>query len=207
MKEEKFVLMSLKEAEAKRIGQVIGNETARKILDFLANVDSATETEIKEKLQMPISTVHYNLSALKDAGLILAKEYHYSSKGKEVNHYSLARKYVIIAPEEAPEGLKEKLKSILPAALVSVSGALMLYLYRYLSLGQEKVMGEEPMLMMQESDTARAVLQDSAPGFFQELFSRYAFSLWFLGGALFALLCYLLISWLRNRKHVTSTEQ
>jgi len=64
MTEESFMLVSLKESKAKKLAEVIGNDTCRKILDFLASKKSATETEISKDLNIPISTVHYNLKHL-----------------------------------------------------------------------------------------------------------------------------------------------
>src|SRR3989344_3588410 len=111
MAKEKFLLVSLKEDKAKKLAQVISNDTSRKILDYLAEKE-ATESDLAKTLEVPISTIHYNLKALMDAGIIEVEEFHYSQKGKEVNHYKLANKYIIIAPK-GTYGIKEKLKSIL----------------------------------------------------------------------------------------------
>ena len=92
MAKDKFILVSLKEEESKKLAQIISNDTSRKILDFLAEKE-ATESEIASKLDIPISTVHYNLQALVKGSLVEADEYHYSKKGKEVLHYKLANKY------------------------------------------------------------------------------------------------------------------
>ena len=89
MAKENFLLVSLKESEAKKLAQVISNDTSRKILDFLAGIKDATETDIAKNLDTPLSTVHYNIQALLKAKLVQADEFHYSEKGKEVNHYSL----------------------------------------------------------------------------------------------------------------------
>ncbi len=128
MPKEKFVLVSLKEDKAKELAQIISNESCRKILDYLAENNDATETELAEKLQVPISTVHYNLKHLLAGGLITADEYHYSEKGKEVNHYKLANKYIIIAPKTT-HGIKEKLRSILPVGLIALATAGFIQLY------------------------------------------------------------------------------
>ena len=74
---EKFLLVSLSENKAKQLAQVISNETCRKILDYLADKD-ATESELSEKLDIPISTVHYNLHQLQKGSLVVVEEYHYS---------------------------------------------------------------------------------------------------------------------------------
>src|SRR3989338_6250089 len=112
MANKNFLLLSMEDDKIKKISNVISNESCRKIMDCLSNKE-ATETELSEKLEIPISTVHYNLQQLIDTGLISADEYHYSQKGKEVNHYRLANKYIIIAPKKT-FGIKEKLKSMLP---------------------------------------------------------------------------------------------
>src|SRR3989339_2121023 len=123
MPSKNFLLLSLEDAEAKKVANIVSNDSCRKILDYLSNKE-ATESELAEKLQIPISTVHYNLQQLMETGLINAEEFHYSAKGKEVNHYRLANKYIIIAPKNA-SSIKEKLKSILPAVLI-VSGAALI---------------------------------------------------------------------------------
>ena len=89
MAEEPFLLVSLKEKEAKELAQVISSKTCRKILDALSK-GSATESELSKMLKLPMSTIHYNLQLLIKSKLITADEYHYSEQGKEVLHYSLS---------------------------------------------------------------------------------------------------------------------
>ena len=117
-KKETFLLVSLEEEKAKKLAQVISNDTCRKILDRLA-ANKATETELSRELSIPISTVHYNLKHLVENKLVEAEEFHYSEKGKEVLHYSLSNKYVIIAPKGVSDKFRDKLKSII-GAIVSV---------------------------------------------------------------------------------------
>ncbi len=125
MAKEKFILVSLKEDQSKKLAQVISNNASRKILDYLSEKD-ATESELSEKLGMPLSTIHYNIQALVKGKLVEAEEFHYSKKGKEVLHYRLASKFIIIAPKST-FGLKEKLRSILPVGLLGLAGSLFLF--------------------------------------------------------------------------------
>ena len=115
-KKETFLLVSLEEEKATQLAQVISNVTCRKILDELSK-GSRTETQLAQDLNSPISTVHYNLKNLVEAKLVEATEYHYSEKGKEVNHYTLANKFVIIAPKKVDDSLREKLKRIIPTIM------------------------------------------------------------------------------------------
>jgi DNA-binding transcriptional ArsR family regulator len=130
MSEESFLLVSLNDEKSKKLAQVISNNTSRKILEFLAK-KSHTETEISKKLNLPMSTVHYNLKALEEAKLVTVDEFHYSKKGKEVNHYSLTNKYVIIAPQTDGDkniGLLSKLSNLLPAVIISLLASLGLFI-------------------------------------------------------------------------------
>ncbi len=129
MTEEPFLLVSLKDDKTKKLAQVMGNDSCKKILDFLANKKKATETEIAKELKQPLSTIHYNLQNLVDAKLVKTDEFHYSEKGKTVNHYSLANKIIIIAPADTKSGFFDKLKSILPAfiGVSMISAGIALY--------------------------------------------------------------------------------
>jgi DNA-binding transcriptional ArsR family regulator len=119
MSDESFILVNLKDAESKKLAQVISNETSRKILDYLAQKTDATATDIAKAMNIPLSTAHYNLMHLLEAKLIVADEYHYSEKGKEVDHYKLSNKFVIIAPQTSTmESIRTKLGKILPVALI-----------------------------------------------------------------------------------------
>ena len=127
MASKNFLLLSLEDSKTKKIANVVSNESCRKILDYLSQRE-ATESELAEKLQMPISTIHYNLQQLMETGLISTEEFHYSEKGKEVLHYKLANKYIIISPK-GTYGLKEKLKGILPTALIAVGAAALIQIF------------------------------------------------------------------------------
>ena len=195
MPSKNFLLLSMEDEKIKKISNVISNESCRKILDYLS-IRESTESEIADKLHLPISTVHYNLHQLTQTGLIESKEFHYSKKGKEVNHYRLANKYIIIAPKKT-FGLKEKLKGILPVALIAGGAALIIELFSKYLLRQN--------IAAQEAMIAKSV-ESAAPSVaFMEAMPKTAylipenFALWFFIGALFALLVYLIVSLFRKK--------
>ncbi len=123
---ESFMLVSLDEEKAKKLAQVISNGTSTKILDHLAKQPAATETDIGKALGLPLSTVHYNVKQLVDAKLVVGDEYHYSEKGREVVHYKLANKYIIIAPAEEKESFLKKLREFIPAFVLVLGAAAIL---------------------------------------------------------------------------------
>jgi len=116
MGKEKFLLVSLEDSQAKQLAEVLSNETSRKIMNYLSEKDDATETQLAKALNIPLSTVHYNLQNLKEARLVDPETFHYSEKGREVDHYKLANKYVIITPKGV-KGIKTQLRQLLPVAL------------------------------------------------------------------------------------------
>ena len=140
MANDSFILVNLKESESKKLAQVISNDSSRKILDYLSENKDGTASDIAKALGIPLSTAHYNLKALLKARLIQVDEFHYSPKGKEVDHYKLSNKFVVIAPTAAPESLLQKLGKILPVATVVAVGSGIVYYVERMFTGSMGVM-------------------------------------------------------------------
>ena len=189
MAKQSFLLVSLQEDKAKKLAQVVSNESCRKILDYLAEKES-TETELAKNLQLPISTVHYNLKQLVNAGLVSSEEFHYSKKGKEVSHYKLANKYIIIV-QKSTFGLKEKLKSLLPILLVASGAALAINLF---SKNVPIIASNTQDMAMEKSAAAPVALMEA------ESIAEPNIALWFFAGAVFALLVYFIVGLIKQRK-------
>lgn len=184
MAEETFLMVSLKESESKQIAQILANETCRAILNHLAEKES-TESELAKALNLPISTIHYNLANLKKTALIQSKEFHYSEKGKEVNHYSLSKKYIVIAPSPI-KNIKSKLKTIIPVAAIAVAAA------GILKLTTSGFMAGA-MKAVQNEAYAETLLAAPATA------AQPPAALWFIFGALFAIVLYFVIDLIRKK--------
>jgi DNA-binding transcriptional ArsR family regulator len=193
-KEETFLLVSMKEDKAKKLAQVISSETARKILDFLAQAE-ATESDISKEMAIPLSTVHYNLQQLLAANLIKAEEFHYSEKGKEVLHYSLANKFIIIAPD-SKEGLSVKIKQILPSLGVLILGAGVIFLFRW-SGSDAKVPQAAPPRLMAEAGADMAA--KAVPAMTYSTQTPISPVIWFLLGGICVLAAFMVTIWLAGR--------
>ncbi|MFH1590495.1 MAG: helix-turn-helix domain-containing protein [archaeon] len=207
MGEEAFLLVSLKDDHSKKLAQVISNETSRKILDYLIKKE-ATESEIAEGLSIPLSTVHYNMTQLVKSKLVSADEYHYSPKGKEVNHYRLANKLIVIAPTGIDK-VKDMLKSFFPIAFISAGAAAVIHLLqsRVSSLGAAKAIdaaiAPAPMMAARSMDVVEeAVAMGSGAAPMPEAITvtpEISIAAWFLFGALFAILLFLLWEFIRRK--------
>jgi len=114
-------VLGLQGEKATKVATALSNKKSTQIMELLAH-KAMTESEIATKLKLPLSTVHYTMKKLVEAGLIVSKQYHYSSKGKEVQHYELVNQVVVFSPHSLSL-TRQLLQSIIPAVLVLVSGA------------------------------------------------------------------------------------
>ena len=198
MKDEAFMLLSMK--DSKNVANAMSNETAQKIISYLAEHKEATESDISKDLKVPLPTIHYNIQQLKKAKLVEAKEFFWSKKGKEMLVYKLAKKYIIIAPDSSENSLS-KLKNLLPVTLLSLVGSGIIYLWQKsqsfaikgidtLNGAQTEVAGKA----LPGADQAADLALDVAT---QSIEPNYA--LFFLVGSLFVILILLILSLLRKK--------
>ena len=175
------------------------SDTSRKILNHLAEKEHDTEAKAAEALQLPISTVHYHLQKLLEAKLIKVEEFHYSPKGREVNHYKLANKYIIIAPSKV-SGLREKLKGILPGGIIALGISVIIKLVEVFTL-QKAGLAKSAKVMAasvpRETVAAAEFALDAYPAPLAQ--SSVDIALWFAIGSAVTVLLYIFISWVREK--------
>ncbi|MBL7100854.1 MAG: helix-turn-helix transcriptional regulator [Nanoarchaeota archaeon] len=194
MATEKFIMVSLEDEKAKKIANVISNDTSRKILEFLSD-NEAAENDIAEKLDLPASTVHYNIQHLLEQDLIEVKDFYWSEKGNKVNIYTVAKKLIVIAPKSMK--IKTKLKNILPVALLALAASGAIHLYTKLSTkplafggGMEKMVATQEAIAPRMLEVAQKAVETAAPNY----------ALWFLTGSFFAIATYVFITSIRKEK-------
>ena len=185
--QEKFILVSLEEEKAKQIANIISNSTSRKILDYLANKDEASESEVSRELNLPLSTVHYNLQQLKKNNLVETKHFMYSDKGKRIEFYRVVKKFIVIAPKYTQTRL---LKNILPLFLIS---AFIGGLIQFFSNLETKSAG----LLQKSADFAQELAAPAQMA--QTVSTTNYYGLWFLFGAWFILIIYFVIQNIRKK--------
>ncbi len=120
--DEKLLILPLGE-ESKKITQVITNDTARQVIELLADAPLSA-SDIAERLKVPLTTVAYNLENLEDVGLVKVERIKYSEKGREVKIYAPVRKLIVVVPEKTDrksvgDVIRKYLGVILAAVLAS----------------------------------------------------------------------------------------
>ncbi|MBT6995533.1 helix-turn-helix domain-containing protein [Candidatus Woesearchaeota archaeon] len=127
MEDNTFMMVSMK--DSKSVADALSNKTSQKILQYLTEKKEATESELAEKLEIPLPTIHYNIQQLKKANLIKSKEFFWSKKGRKMKIFTLAKKFIVISPDSSEDTLS-KLKSLLPVTVLSFVGAGIVHLYQ-----------------------------------------------------------------------------
>jgi DNA-binding transcriptional ArsR family regulator len=146
-KDENVLVVQVGQEQATKLATVLANKNCQRIMDALS-AKSATETEISAQLAIPLSTVHYNVQQLLKAGLVVSDTFHYSKKGKEVAHYKLTRKYIVITP--TPVSLLPELSWVLP-------------LFAGIAYGYWKFLPQAPQPMMADAFEATTMMAKAAP--------------------------------------------
>ena len=199
MDEETFMLLSMK--DSKSVADALSNKTAQKIISYLAENKEATESELSEKLETPLPTVHYNIEQLKKANLVKSKEFYWSKKGKKMRVFTLAKKYIIISPEKSSKSTLKQLKGLLPVTLISVIGAGLIHLFQRSKTSM--VARDETFNAITEQATEAAGKQvadagtnllTNATNLPTETLAEPNLALWFLLGSLFAIVITLVIN-------------
>lgn len=116
--DEKVLILPLGEA-SKKITQTLSNDSARQVLELLAD-EPMSASDIAEKLEIPLTTVKYNLDALIESGLITIKQTRWSVKGRKIKIYAPIRKLIVIVPDKTD---RKSVANILRRYLGVVLGA------------------------------------------------------------------------------------
>lgn len=184
----KTISVDLADERIEQIAEIMGNKTCRKILAVIAEKEMS-ESEIAESLGIPLNTAGYNVKKLVSAGLLEKnKGFFWSVKGKKIERYSVSNKKIVISPRVGVKG-------VLPA--VVVTGIIAVGIKLFQDLSNKYVATEGSSSASQElyataplaSDAARSGME------FASASSGGNIVLWFLFGALAALIIVLAFNW------------
>ena len=137
-RDDKLLVLPLGE-ESKLITQTIANDTARQILELLAEGAMSTSA-IAKKLDIPLTTAQYNVEKLIEAGLVVVEKTKYSEKGREVKLYAPAKRMIVLVPANTPRhAVMDVLKRYL--VLVPVAGFVALLVELAMQFGNGTLPG------------------------------------------------------------------
>jgi predicted transcriptional regulator len=193
MTEKKFLLISMEDEKSKHLADVLGSKTCKKIIDLLAENKELSEQDIAKQLEIPLNTVEYNLNKLMKTELIQkSKTFFWSSRGKKIPTYTLSNKSIIISPKSSR--VSSKIKSILP--VVILSGIAAVLIKSFLITKQTLASGSADILKTGSLESANLPAQASSGLLNNPLIIQPSpIWIWFLAGALFALVIFAILNW------------
>ena len=199
MEDNTFMMVSIK--DSKLVADALSNKTVQKILKYLTENEEATESELAEKLEIPLPTVHYNIQQLKKANLIKSKEFFWSKKGKKMKIFTLAKKFIIIS-QDSSENTLSKLKSLLPVTILSFVGAGIVHFYQKSKLTTENILdGAETISRDTFTETVGKALpiEETSTEIVSAVTTEPNLALWFLTGSLFAIILVLAFNLIKKK--------
>ncbi len=100
IEQEDKVLFLPVNGDSRKITQILSNETSLKILELLGK-KGMSATDIAEELNLPLTTVKYNLDSLAESDLIKVKQIKWSKKGRQVKIYESVEKLIVLVPSKS----------------------------------------------------------------------------------------------------------
>lgn len=183
MTEDEKVLIVPLGAESKKISQAISNDTSRQILDLLADQPLAS-SQIADQLDLPITTVQYNMDRLLEAGLIKVERTRWSEKGREMKVYGPIRKLIVVVPQALEDvNIGDILKKYLVAGIAATAVAVAL---EWFTRSEPMMMARQGKSMMDDMLIEEAPM--AAPLAAETASQAAHLGLWFLAGCVFILL-------------------
>ena len=191
MADENYIMVSMDDTRLKKIAEVLGNKTCKKILDYLAGEKEASVKDVSDALKIPINTSEYNVKKLLEADLIQKRSnFFWSKKGKKIVMYELSNKSIVISPKNS--SVRNKLKSIVPGFVLVGAMSFAVYVYETIKAGGEQVIQAMPArgeILMAGGQMMNDVGYDFGGSTVPMLWN------WFMAGGLLALFIFSIINW------------
>lgn len=208
MVDEKFMLLSLEDPKMKSLSDVLGNKTCKKIIDYLAEHEEASQKDLSDALNVPINTIEYNIKKLVESGLVQKrKNFFWSKKGKKIVMYELSNKSIVISPKKS---FSHKLKSLIPSALLVLSGSVLIYAYEKILRSKrlvvnsgfsEKIATKGADLVFESTHVANSAFGAGASDVISEAGKGLLYYppsplwVWFLAGGLLVMFIFAVLNW------------
>ena len=202
MTNEKFIMVSMDDPISKKLAEVLGNDSCKKIINYLAEKNEASAKDISDALNMPLNTVDYNLKKLLESGFVEKKKnFFWSKKGKKIIMYGLSNKSLIISPKKSK--LTSKMKSIIPVVLIAGLGTILVNFFTKSRNILEKGISEEASVLSSVQDSGVIQASNSILNPSNTILQfPYPAWVWFLAGAIVVLFIFSIVNWRKLWKEV-----
>jgi DNA-binding transcriptional ArsR family regulator len=105
-----------------KTAKILSNKTARKVLETLDKKKSTSQ--VAKELDLPLTTVDYNITQLEKAGLIKSGYYKWSKRGNKMKLYETAGEIFVFAPQEKQPNFIDALNRLIVPSVLGISAAI-----------------------------------------------------------------------------------
>ncbi len=209
-------MVSLSDPKMKNLADVFGNKTCKKIIDYLADNEEASQKDLSDALKIPMNTMEYNMKKLLDSKIVQKRSnFFWSKKGKKIVMYELSNKSIVISPRKSAF---EKMKGLLPAFMLVAVGSFAAYVYEKVGIGRQlavnslqaghdvaPAMAKGAEIMMDSASVGNSLVgaggsNEIASAVVTQATSAFSVTpgmlwVWFLAGGLLAMFVVSLVNW------------
>ncbi len=188
-------MVDLDDEKSKYLSEVLTNDTCKKILLLMSEIDEVTETDISKSLNIPLNTVNYNMKKLLGSNLVEESEKRlWSQKGKKIRIYRISNKSILISPKS-----KSRMNKVLTSIITLSSTLAIGFFIRMFFRSQLKPI-EDSLYNTGEialATTQKAFVEGSSQNinYLSSFISSVPIWAWFLAGGIFAFIIVLLLNW------------
>jgi DNA-binding transcriptional ArsR family regulator len=116
-KNTNVMMIPLSDNRLKKIARALSNKTAVTVLQGLVEKPMSA-TGLSESLEIPLTTVQYNINLLLEAKLIKVESVKFSQKRRDIKYYAPAKRALILALQKTEEGVRAFLKKVFPFLVI-----------------------------------------------------------------------------------------
>ncbi len=190
-----YVVIDLNDEKSKHLSEVLTNDTCKKILLFMSEIDEVTESDISKSLNIPLNTINYNMKKLLAASLVDESEKRlWSQKGKKIRIYTISNKSILISPKPKSK-INKTLTSIITLGSTVIIGTLIRFVFhRQIAPIENKLYNVGGVAV---ANTQKTLLENSAQNisYISSFLSSIPAWAWFLSGGIFAFVIVLILNW------------
>lgn len=116
-------IMSTHDEKVKLVGEILSNDSSRKILNLLNDSNEMTINEIAQNTGLSLSLVTHHIKRMQSAQVIKVSRIGRSVKGHKMNYYSATNQSFLIVPSKEPvNSIRSSLKKFSKFFAIGMAG-------------------------------------------------------------------------------------
>ncbi|MCE2506425.1 MAG: winged helix-turn-helix transcriptional regulator [Nitrosopumilaceae archaeon] len=118
-------IISTHDEKIKLIGEILGNDSSRKILNLLNDDNEMTINEIAQSTELSLALVTHHIKRMQSAQLVKISRVGKSIKGHKMNYYAATNQSLLIVPSKNPvHSVKDSLKKFSKFVAIGMAGVV-----------------------------------------------------------------------------------